>query len=108
MRNTTIHLVPTNIARILVIPLEGWGHYVKLEWPQLPSQAFALSISQKLSFKPNLTHHRRVEKNNISHWHQLYFDVVHKIIILMKQRRVEANFLDLTLMELLEIELLID
>uniref|UniRef100_M1BEE9 Uncharacterized protein n=2 Tax=Solanum tuberosum TaxID=4113 RepID=M1BEE9_SOLTU len=36
--------------------------------------------------------------------HKLYFDVVHKIILQRKQRRTHANFLHLTLMELLDTE----
>ncbi|KAH0658151.1 hypothetical protein KY289_026899 [Solanum tuberosum] len=31
MRNTPIHLVHADVAQILGIPSEGWGHYVKLE-----------------------------------------------------------------------------
>ncbi|WMV09938.1 hypothetical protein MTR67_003323 [Solanum verrucosum] len=40
--------------------------------------------------------------------HKLYFDVVHKIILQRKQRRTHAKFLHLTLMELLDIEVLIN
>ncbi|WMV09255.1 hypothetical protein MTR67_002640 [Solanum verrucosum] len=43
--------------------------------------------------------------NETSQPHQLYFDVVHKIILQRKQRRMQANFLDLTLMELLDTEM---
>ncbi|KAH0650452.1 hypothetical protein KY284_030364 [Solanum tuberosum] len=108
VRNTPIHLVPVDVARILGIPSEGWGHYVKLEWPPLHNHTSALSISRKFSTKPNLTHHCGVDKNEISPLHQLYFDVVHKIIFQRKQRRTEANFLDLTLKELLDTEVPID
>ncbi|KAH0634465.1 hypothetical protein KY290_037877 [Solanum tuberosum] len=101
---TFIHLVPIDVARILGIPSTGWGHYVKLELPPLPIHTSALSISHKLSSKPNLTHHRSVDKNEMSMLHKLYFDVVHKIILPRKQRRTKANFLDLTLMELLDSE----
>lgn len=34
--------------------------------------------------------------------HQLYFDMVHKMIIPRKEKRTEANYLDLTLIELLD------
>ncbi|KAG5600532.1 hypothetical protein H5410_031902 [Solanum commersonii] len=90
VRATPIHLVPVD------------GHYVKLEWPPLPTHTSALSISCKFFSKPNLTHHRGVDKNEMSMLHKLYFDVVHKIILPRKQRRTKANFLDLTLMELLD------
>ncbi|WMV33937.1 hypothetical protein MTR67_027322 [Solanum verrucosum] len=40
--------------------------------------------------------------------HKLYFDVVHKIILPRKQRHTKANFLDLTLIELLDSEVPID
>ncbi|KAH0651785.1 hypothetical protein KY284_031697 [Solanum tuberosum] len=104
VRNTHIHLVPADVARILGIPSEGWGHYVKLEWPPLPNHTSPLSISKKFSSKPNLTHNRGFDKNEMSSQHQLYFDVVHKIFLQRKQRSTKANFLDLTLMELLDTE----
>ncbi|KAH0748739.1 hypothetical protein KY290_027971 [Solanum tuberosum] len=105
VRSTPIHLVPVDVARILGIPSKGWGHYVKLEWPPLPTHTSSLSISRKFSSKPNLTHHRGVDKNEMSTLHKLYFDVVHKIILPRKQRRTKANFLDLTLMEILDSEM---
>ncbi|KAH0706114.1 hypothetical protein KY289_011190 [Solanum tuberosum] len=37
--------------------------------------------------------------------HKLYFGVVHKIILQRKLRWMQANFLDLTLMELLDDEM---
>lgn len=40
--------------------------------------------------------------------HQLYFDVVHKILIPRKVRRTKANYLDLTVMEILDTEVKID
>ncbi|KAG5595687.1 hypothetical protein H5410_036919 [Solanum commersonii] len=80
---------------------KGWDYYVKLEWSPLPNHSSALAISRKFASKPNLTHHRCVEKNEMSPLHQLHFDVVHKIILQRKQRRMQANFLDLTIMQLL-------
>ncbi|KAH0773732.1 hypothetical protein KY290_010869 [Solanum tuberosum] len=77
-------------------------------WPPLPTHTSALSISRKFSSKPNLTHHRGVDKNEMSTLHKLYFDVVHKIILPRKQHRTKVNFLDLTLMELLDSEVPID
>lgn len=81
VRNNPIHLVLADVTRILGIPSKGWGYYVKLEWPPLPNHTSALSISLKFASKPNLTHHRGVDKNDMSPLHQLYFDVVHKIIL---------------------------
>lgn len=40
--------------------------------------------------------------------HQLYFDVVNKIVLPRKERCTEENFLDLTFMELLDTEVIID
>ncbi|KAL3356267.1 hypothetical protein AABB24_017118 [Solanum stoloniferum] len=81
VRNNPIHLVLADVTRILGIPSKGWGYYVKLEWPPLPNHTSVLSISLKFASKPNLTHHRGVDKNDMSPLHQLYFDVVHKIIL---------------------------
>lgn len=36
--------------------------------------------------------------------HQLYFDMVHKMITPQKERHIKANYLDVTLMELLDTE----
>lgn len=36
--------------------------------------------------------------------HQLYFDVVHKIILHRKEERVEVNYVDMNLIELLDFE----
>ncbi|KAH0709270.1 hypothetical protein KY284_010697 [Solanum tuberosum] len=44
VKNTLIHLVPADVARILEIPSAGWSHYVKLEWPLLPEKSSGLSI----------------------------------------------------------------
>ncbi|WMV38148.1 hypothetical protein MTR67_031533 [Solanum verrucosum] len=85
-----------------------WGHYVKLEWSPLPNHTSALSIYRKISSNPNMTHHYGIDKNEMSPLHQLYFDVVYKIILQRKQHRMKANFLDLTLMELLDTEVPID
>ncbi|KAG5571289.1 hypothetical protein H5410_061055 [Solanum commersonii] len=108
IRGTPIYLVPIDVAQILGIPSIGWGLYVKLEWPPLPTHTSALSISRKFSTKPNLTHHRGVDKSEMSMLYKLYFDIDHKIILPRKQHRTKANFLDLTLMELLDFEVPID
>lgn len=50
---------------------------------------------------PTLTEYTTIDKGAILTLHKLLFDVVHKIIIPRKQKRTEANYLDLTLMELL-------
>ncbi|WMV58621.1 hypothetical protein MTR67_052006 [Solanum verrucosum] len=108
VRNTLIHLVPADVARILEIHFAGWSHYVKLEWPPLPDKSSALSICRKFSSKHNLTHYHCIEKNEMSPLHKLYCDVVHKIILQRKQCWMQANFLDITLMELLDTKVLID
>ncbi|KAK4734042.1 hypothetical protein R3W88_008303 [Solanum pinnatisectum] len=76
----------------------------ELEWPPLPNHSSTVAISRKFSSKPNLTHHWCVDKNEMSLLHQLCFDVVHKIILQRKQRHTNANFLDLTIMELQDTE----
>ncbi|KAM3304224.1 hypothetical protein P3S67_015256 [Capsicum chacoense] len=47
-------------------------------------------------------------KNEMSSLYQLYFDVIHKMILLRQERRTVASFLDLTLIELLDSEIPID
>ncbi|KAM3249812.1 hypothetical protein P3L10_011582 [Capsicum annuum] len=70
--------------------------------------ASAFDVSQKFSGNPHLLNHRRVLKQEMYSLHQLYFDIVHKIITPRKDRRNVANFLDLTLMELLDTKVQID
>ncbi|KAM3249785.1 hypothetical protein P3L10_011555 [Capsicum annuum] len=84
------------------------GQYVKGSWPPLDNLVSALDIRIKFSGNPQLVRHRRVFKREISSLHQLYFDVVHKMILPRKERRTIASFLDLTLMELLDTEVRID
>lgn len=102
MRGASINLMVDNISRILHISMGGWGHYVKFEWPPLDNLAFTLEISRKLFSDPYLFHHCRVLKREMSPVHQLYFDVVPKMILLRKERSTEENFLDLSPMEILD------
>uniref|UniRef100_A0A0V0HBE0 Putative ovule protein n=1 Tax=Solanum chacoense TaxID=4108 RepID=A0A0V0HBE0_SOLCH len=48
-----------------------------------------------------LEDYTRVDKRAMRPLHKLLFDVVHKIILPRKHKRTEANYLNLTLMELL-------
>ncbi|KAF3664614.1 hypothetical protein FXO38_03068 [Capsicum annuum] len=103
-----MNLYITDIARILHIYSGGWSHYIKGNWPPLDNLTSALEICRKFSGNPHLMHHRRVFKREISPLHQVYFNVVHKMIIPRKERKNVASFLDLTLMELLDTEVRID
>ncbi|KAM3220618.1 hypothetical protein P3L10_019886 [Capsicum annuum] len=103
-----INLYPTNLRRILSVPSRGWGHYVKESWPSLDNLPSALDICRKFSGNSLLPSHRRVLKNEMSSPYQLYFDMVHKMILPRQERRTVAIFLDLTLMELLDSEIPID
>ncbi|KAM3220440.1 hypothetical protein P3L10_024971 [Capsicum annuum] len=104
----TINLYPADLSRILRVPTGGWGHYVKGAWPPLDNLPSAIDISRKFSKNPSLLTHRRVLKNEMSPLHQFYFDVVHKMILPRQEMRTVANFLNLTLMELLDSHILID
>ncbi|KAG5617118.1 hypothetical protein H5410_016942 [Solanum commersonii] len=74
---------------------EVWKKYwVYLTWD-------ALEISRRFANDPTLENYTRVDKGAMLPLHKLLFDVVHKIILPRKQKRMEANYLDLTLMELL-------
>ncbi|KAF3678600.1 hypothetical protein FXO37_04297 [Capsicum annuum] len=108
IRKVNLNLSIVDIARILHISSGGWGHYVKVSWPPLDNLASALDICRKFSGNTTLVRHRRVFKREMSPLHQLYFDVVHKMILLRKERRTIASFLDLTLMELLDTKVQID
>ncbi|KAF3671947.1 hypothetical protein FXO37_07755 [Capsicum annuum] len=41
-----IHLLAEDIAHIIDIPLGGWDHYVKFEWPSLGNMASTLTITR--------------------------------------------------------------
>ncbi|KAK4737275.1 hypothetical protein R3W88_000972 [Solanum pinnatisectum] len=70
-------------------------------WPSLDGLHSALDIVSKFVNNPTLEDYTRVDKGAMHPLHKLLFDVVHKIILPRKQKRTEANYLDLTLMELL-------
>ncbi|KAF3675913.1 putative cysteine-rich receptor-like protein kinase 29-like isoform X1 [Capsicum annuum] len=106
-RGVTMNLYVADITRILHIPSGGWGQFVKGTWPRLDNLASTLDICRKFFGNPHLINHRRVLKREMSPLHQLYFDVVHKMISPRKERTV-PSILDLTLMELLDTEVKID
>ncbi|KAH0636247.1 hypothetical protein KY290_036673 [Solanum tuberosum] len=89
------------LSKILSVPNVGWCHYVKRTWPPLEGLSSALEISRRFAHDPMLEGYTRVDKGAMLPLHKLLFDVVHKIILPRSQKRTEANYLDLTLMELL-------
>jgi len=103
-----INIYPADLGRILNVPTRGWGYYVKRSWPPLDNLPSALDICRKFFENPLLPSHRRVLKNDTCSLYQLYFDVVHKMILPRQERRIVASFLDLTLMELCDSEIPID
>ncbi|KAG5616783.1 hypothetical protein H5410_016607 [Solanum commersonii] len=74
---------------------------MKREWPPLDGLPSALAISRKFSNDPILEVHYRVDKGAMQPLHKLLFYVVHKIILPRREKRTKANYLDLTIMELL-------
>ncbi|KAH0664896.1 hypothetical protein KY285_026102 [Solanum tuberosum] len=96
-----ITLTPDDIAQILGIPNNGWCHYLKRNWPLLDGLPSALDIVRKFSHDPTVEECSRIYKGAMLPLHKLLFDVVHKIILPRGQKCTEANYLDLTLMELL-------
>lgn len=52
VRGVPIHLAAKDIARILHVPMGGWGHYVQFGWPSLYNLASTLDISRKFSGDP--------------------------------------------------------
>lgn len=63
--------------------------------------SYSLAITRMFARNPNLPYHRSVFKREITPLHQLYFNVVHKMITPRKERHTEVNYLDFTLIELL-------
>ncbi|KAH0686776.1 hypothetical protein KY289_017556 [Solanum tuberosum] len=89
------------LEKILGVPNLGWCHYVKRSWPPLEGLSSALEISRRFANDPTLKNYTRVDKGTMLSLYKLLFDGVHKIILPRKQKHTEANYLDLTLMELL-------
>ncbi|KAH0728144.1 hypothetical protein KY284_004009 [Solanum tuberosum] len=89
------------LSSILGVPNRGWCHYVKRDWPPLEGNTFTLDICHRFSNDLMMDEYTRIDKGVMLPLRQLLFDVVHKIILPRKQKRTEANYLDLTLMELL-------
>ncbi|KAG5593782.1 hypothetical protein H5410_035014 [Solanum commersonii] len=89
------------LSSILGVPNNGWSHYVKRNWPPLEGNISAFEICHRFSNDPTLTEYTRVDKGAMLPLHRLLLDVMHKIVLPQKQKRTEANYLDLTLMELL-------
>ncbi|KAH0784238.1 hypothetical protein KY290_003836 [Solanum tuberosum] len=89
------------LSSILGVPNREWCHYVKRDWPPLEGNTSALEICHQFSNDLMMDEYTRIDKGAMLPLHQLLFDVVHKIVLPRKQKRMEANYLDLTLMELL-------
>lgn len=98
-KNFTI--TPDDIGQILGIPNTRWCHYVKRSLPPMDGLPNALEIIRKLSHDLCAEECSKVTKNVMLPLHKLLFVVVHKVILPKGQKRTEANYLDLTLMELL-------
>ncbi|KAH0748894.1 hypothetical protein KY290_028126 [Solanum tuberosum] len=79
------------LSSILGVPNSGWGHYVKRNWPSLEGNISALEICRRFSNDPTLNEYTKVDKGAMLPLH----------LLPRKQKRTEANYLDLTLMELL-------
>ncbi|KAF3678602.1 hypothetical protein T459_20356 [Capsicum annuum] len=103
-----INFYPANLGRILSVPTGGWGHYMKESWPPLDNLPSTLDICRKFSGNPLFPSHHRVMKNKMSSLYQLYFDVIHKMILPRQERHTFESFIDLTLIELLDSEIPID
>ncbi|KAH0641808.1 hypothetical protein KY290_033422 [Solanum tuberosum] len=101
VRGEHINLTPDIVAQMLGVPNTRWCRYVKRIWPPLDGLPSALDIVHKFLNDPTVEDYSRVDKGAMLPLHRLLFDVVHKIILPRKQKRTEANYLDLTLMELL-------
>ncbi|KAK4708678.1 hypothetical protein R3W88_029603 [Solanum pinnatisectum] len=84
VRGKHINLTLAIIAQILEVP-----------------NTSAVDIVRKFLNDPTVEEYSRVDKGAMSPLHRLLFDVLHKIILPRQKKRTEANYLDLTLMELL-------
>ncbi|KAH0751777.1 hypothetical protein KY285_004925 [Solanum tuberosum] len=50
------------LSSILGVPNNGWGHYVKRNWPPLEGNIVALEICRRFSNDPTLNEYTRVDK----------------------------------------------
>ena len=89
------------LSSILRIPNRGWDHYVKKDWPPLEGNTSQLDICRRFSNNPTISEYSSVDKGCMLPLHQMLFNVVHKILLPRNQKRTEACYLDLTLMDLL-------
>ncbi|KAH0723184.1 hypothetical protein KY285_005772 [Solanum tuberosum] len=77
------------LSSILGVPNNGWGHYIKRNWPPLEGNISALEICCRFSNDPTLNEYTRVDKGVMLPLHRLLFDVVHKIVLPRMQKRTE-------------------
>ncbi|KAG5589643.1 hypothetical protein H5410_040157, partial [Solanum commersonii] len=100
-RGKHINLTLDIVAQMLGVPNTRWFRYVKRIWSPLDGLPSAFDIVRKFLNDPTVEDYSRVDKWDMLPLHRLLFDMVHKIILPRKQKCTEANYLDLTLMELL-------
>lgn len=93
-------ITPAMLEQILSVPNSSWCYYLKCSWPIVEGIS-TLEISRHFSNDSPLKNTTRVDRGSMSTLHKLVIDMVHKVIVPRKEKHTEANYLDLTIMEIL-------
>lgn len=69
--------------------MQTTDHYVKNKWPHQDGISIVFGITRNFSSKPHLTVHMRIAKEEMMQLHELYFEVVHKMFVPIKERKMQ-------------------
>lgn len=87
---------------ILNVPVEGFDTYVRCERPELWEKEYAMYLTSKYTQEREKVVSRKVWNGEIKSVHKLLFEFVNKCLLPRSERRHEATYLDLEVMEVLD------
>lgn len=81
---------------------EGFDTYVRHEWPELREKEVVMHLTNKYTHKREKLTVRKVGKGEIDPVHKLLFEFLNNCLLPNSERRHEATYLDMVVMEVLD------
>lgn len=100
--NNTFSVDATELGEILKVPTYGFDEHYKEDQTSILDDEIYLQLSRKFAQNPRLTVGRQVLKKEMTLLHRLLFWFVLKCVIPRAQRRDQADFMDMILMDHLD------
>lgn len=101
VRGLIIDLNPSKLGNLLEVPSYGWNEFAKGEWPELHGLAEPLEIVRRFAQDGTIQRPRSVQLKELSPLHKYLYTMVIRMLLPRNQRRTEASYMDLAVMELM-------